>query len=1233
MNNVLADVSPPDRAQRERALDASRSILVEAPAGSGKTDLLTRRFLRLLGEVEEPGQILAITFTRAAAAEMRHRIVGELEKAAAHRPPADSRGDENDPFRMEALARLALEHSQTLGWNLIELPAQLRILTIDAFCRELALARPLLAGLGGGIDIAGQPAELYRRAARRTLESIDSANAALRGAIETLLLWRDNNWQEMEELLVEMLAQRDRWWHDFVLDREPNWDTLRERLERPFARAVRASIVELNALLDQAPHAREEALELARFGCSRSAGALYRELAELGEFPDGLLDNPELLDAARDACICLAALLLTNEGGFRRQVDVRHGFPKESKAEKKRLLHLIADLEAVPGLEAALARTRSLPPARYTEDDWRIVRACFTLLRRAAAELKVVFAEAAAVDYIEVAQIAQQSLREEDGFPGDAALAIADGIRHILVDEFQDTSRRQHELLRRLIAAWPGREGRTCFVVGDPKQSIYFFRDADAELFPQVKAMGLKIGGEEPFLFDPAGLSANFRTAPVLVTELNEVFEKVFAEDDGSGVVFSPAEAARVAGEPIAATPAATPALRLHLHLDFVPSGMRVNSSSRKRDEIQEEIRRQREAALTAQTEEIVDLIRRHGSRMERARGEGEKYRIAVLGRTRAALSNVAQELRKAAIPFRAVELEKLAERPEIVDALALARALLNPYDRVAWLGVLRAPWSGLSLADLHTLTSADNAELIARPVPELLAERADLLSGEGKKATQRVLRAISFAGGQRFAQPVAGLGTWLEQAWRQLGGAYCVDAGARANLDLLWRCLDSLPNGEPDLLGAALDAALNDLTALPDPGADSDCGVQLMTIHKAKGLEFEVVIVPELQAKTGRGAKKLLSWLERGLAAPEDGDEATEFLVAPLQSKGADRGKAKEWVDRVCRAREKQETRRILYVAATRAREELHLFARPEYKTEADGSLELVEPRESLLATAWPAFKDEISRRFDAWRADGTAASAPAEATILAAVAAGGSGNLFVVPSPGKPALLHRLPADFEFPLDGDSAATPDGGGKIAGDAGRLYARHEGSLLSRALGIAVHTLLQELAKLLETQTWEAALAALPRFAPRLSAQIRAVGVEPSQARRVAAEALAIATKAARDPMGAWILAPHTDAASEARWAGVVDGGLRIVQVDRVFRAGENPRAEGDRAWWIIDYKTAHGDELNPETRLPELRRLFAPQIEAYAAVLRNLHGGDAEIRAGLYYPRMLQFDWWAIEA
>ena len=197
------------------------------------------------------------------------------------------------------------------------------------------------------------------------------------------------------------------------------------------------------------------------------------------------------------------------------------------------------------------------------------------------------------------------------------------------------------------------------------------------------------------------------------------------------------------------------------------------------------------------------------------------------------------------------------------------------------------------------------------------------------------------------------------------------------------------------------------------------------------------------------------------------------------------------------------------------------------------------------------------------------------------------------------------------------------------------VYARHEGGLLSRALGTAVHTLLEELARLRAKLDWKDTRSALRALEPRIAAQVRAVGVEQLQASKIASEALQMALKASHEPIGSWILSPHAASASEVAWAGVVAGYLRSVRVDRVFRAGPAPCAKGDDCWWIIDYKTTHASNLDPAQALPVLRELYAPQLEAYAGILRNLHSGntpDCSIRAGLYYPRLSLLDWWEIK-
>jgi ATP-dependent exoDNAse (exonuclease V) beta subunit len=816
---------------------------------------------------------------------------------------------------------------------------------------------------------------------------------------------------------------------------------------------------------------------------------------------------------------------------------------------------------------------------------------------------------------------------------------IADGIQHLLVDEFQDTNRRQHKLLASLVAAWPDGSGRTCFVVGDPMQSIYFFRNAEPELFLRVRNFGLETPNDPPLLFDFVQLTSNFRTAPPVVADLNRKFKKIFAIEDGSRIAFSPSDPGRENTSPIDPL--------VSLHLDFVPHIAPFKTVSPA-------ARISRSQARQDQIEQIVSIVLSHLPRVIQARGAREsdhrKCRIAILARVKKSLLPIAEALRNAQIPYRAIELEGLADRPEILDLLALARALLNPQDRVAWLGVLRAPWCGLSLADLAIIAEVpdrSDPDPAARPIPDLLAERIGLLSAEARPAAERVLQAITSAPRLRAAQPSAALGTWLQQVWLMLGGDATVDRTARANVDLLFDRLDQLPDADADLIGPPLDAALKDLKALPDPEADPEFGVQLMTIHKSKGLEFEVVIVPDLQLEDRKSQPAMLSWLERGLppdSAAEDADEVTEFLIAPIQSKGSKKGSAKEFVDQKRKEREQQETRRLLYVAATRARDQLHLFARPEYRTDKDGSFSLAEPSNSLLSTAWPALEEEVRQRFNAWKQEQATAlpsATPAWASLssdrqpgeLTTLAAAAETNLIAMPSPPKPTRLRRLPSDFspagqsrfsvERLLSVDSAPAN----------ASLYARHEGGLASRALGTAVHALLQQLARIRADSDWPTARAALLQFAPRIHALIRSSGVDPAQAQSLSGEAMRLALNASNDPMAAWILSPHPAAASETRWTGVLDGALHSVQIDRLFQAGLAPHSEGESVWWIVDYKTANAPAAHSSEspNLAALRHLYARQLEIYARVLRNLHGVDSTVRAGLYYPRMAALDWWEI--
>ncbi len=267
-----------------------------------------------------------------------------------------------------------------------------------------------------------------------------------------------------------------------------------------------------------------------------------------------------------------------------------------------------------------------------------------------------------------------------------------------------------------------------------------------------------------------------------------------------------------------------------------------------------------------------------------------------------------------------------------------------------------------------------------------------------------------------------------------------------------------------------------------------------------------------------------------------------------------------------------------------------------------------------------------EIQERFAEWKAS------LSQTATIESIAAEGESNLRVMLSPIKPTVLRRLPPDFR--ISPEIFRTGTSASPILGMNENLYQRHEGGLLTRALGIAVHSLLEQAARLRETLDWDETRAALNKSQATVTARIRSNGIEPGKANQIAAEALEIAIEATQDSVAKWILSPHTDAASEVRWAGVVKDEVRTVQVDRVFLAGAVPSTEKGNCWWIVDYKTAHADESEISDRsvaLPRLRALFEPQLQAYAEVLRKLHGDATQIHGGLYYPRMLLFDWWEI--
>jgi ATP-dependent helicase/nuclease subunit A len=1190
---VIHDLA--DRQAREEALDISCSVLVQAPAGSGKTELLAMRFLKLLAVVEEPEQVLGITFTKAATAEIRHRILGKLEKA---REFLDSKvtPDSKDAESLE-IATAAYTNSNTRGWRLLEQPHRLNIETIDSLSLRIAHQMPLSGRPGGVLQPTEAAAPLYRRASQKTLDRLGGDDEELNAALQGLLLLRDSNLAGCEDLIAKMLAIRDQWSRAFPLNEKINEPAIRQRLERPFRREIERVLGQIHYLLSSHPLLTEKLLRLANYACRTDNLKIeIRQLAGITALPS---PSPQFLEDWR----CFVEFLLTKEEEPRKTYDARLGFPPRA-FEKTEMIELVGELSEIPGFVDLLVEMKGLPQPSYSDKQWASLCQIIVVLRHAVKELRLVFVERGTVDFIEVGLAALDVLRENtQGL----------GIQHLLVDEFQDTSRSQHEFISALLRSWNADSAnqprtlfdapRTVFLVGDPMQSIYMFRQADVELFAGVREHGLATGAGQ-LSARALDLKTNFRSNAGLVDPLNKMFNIVFphgVKHGSADVRFLPA------------TPGnkAKPDGAYQIHPDFTT----MEKSSR-------------EEAQERETNEILRIIRSHKPRMDAAGKQGKEFTIAILARAKSHLVPLAAALRAEDIPFRAVELELLGERQEILDLQSLTRALLHPMDRVAWLAILRAPWCGLKLRDLHLLCGTDARRFASSAVAAEISESLHLLDEDAKQRVGRVIKVMRAALGNRHRQP--SFSSWIERTWNSLGGPVCVDAAGYENARAYFGMLEQVSLDGIDATGEAMQDRLARLQAKSDPSVSDRCGVQLMTMHKAKGLGFNVVVIPGLNRPVGRDAFSLIRYVERST-----GPQA-EPLVAPIGNKGEDTSLTYKWVWRQKQNREVEERKRLLYVACTRAREELHLFA----TVIAKDSGEFAPRSGSLLDTAWPSLKSF----FDAERAKRNPHSPdnlvefPSESptedsadAVLANLAAAADPT---TPNPNHKTLLYRLPSDWAprsvAPNIEWTTQTHDVSPALAVDAvHRPYGAHT----SRILGTTVHALFERAARLVATGRSEADLhAALPEFRAQANTLTRNEGLPPQEATTVAHNAVLALEKMIADATGLWILGSHRESQTESSWTGVIEGVPKTLRIDRSFFAGPQPFVDVDdeSCLWIIDYKTATHGPSGIEQFLHAEKLQYAAQLESYANILRLAHGTESPIRVGLYYPFLPRLVWWS---
>jgi ATP-dependent exoDNAse (exonuclease V) beta subunit len=1185
---------PPDWRARERALDIRRSWIVEAPAGSGKTGLLIQRYLKLLADesVEDPNQVLAITFTVKATAEMRERIISHLGSAARREPmKSDSAFDRET----RALAEAVLHRDASLGWELLQQPRRLNIRTIDSVCGEVARLLPVLSGGGGRQTPVEDSTLMYREAARETLMQLGGNDAELDAALRTVLLHRDGSLRDCERLLMEMLPARNQWGELVPLGRQQLDDafldeTVLPRLELALEQAVCAGLTRLSLSLP--PGILQELTSLA--GEMGHAEGYKDDPSPIAKCA-GLHTAPQATAEHLEHWRALIHLLTTQEPKWRATAARNHLGFKIEKHHAQQLRLLVQQLWHRDEVLEAIKRVKSLPPAKYPGEQWTVAKALFRVLSRALVELQLIFARRGECDFAELGLLAQVALRR-DGAVADLNKALGMRLQHLLVDEMQDTSTSQYELIQLLTQRWDG-HSQTVFLVGDPKQSIYLFRQARVERF--VTTMQTESLGDLPL--GRLQLTANFRSQRDLVEAFNDDFSLLFPRNVHAA---NPEEVPYVKARAVRGT-SQSGSLNLVWHARVLASAVSTEVAKKAKH---------RQTKLEAQ--QVRAIIEDWRSRPLPA-GRSEPWKLAVLVRSRNLLTDIVTELKndsKEAILFRAVDIEPLGERQEVLDLFALTRALMHPADRVAWLAVLHAPWCGLGRADLHILAGADDPNWSERCIGDVIAERGDLLNEQSCARLMRVWPVLKAAEENRSGMNTA---QWVERTWRSLGGDAFLKPVELSNARRYLQLLDELEEETGTIEINLLKRRLDKLFAQPPA---SGWAVDLMTIHKSKGLEWDVVMVPGLQKKDPANREKLLNWSEI-----DTGDaEASHVMLAPIVGRGESSRALNEWLKSMDKAKEAAERKRLFYVACTRAREELHLFASP--KTKANGEID--RPYGSLLATAWPV----AERHFTAAPPVSKSPNQLFMMFPLPEEDEGFVGNIAAGIDEGvRPTMLQRLPIGFKpesrFAVGqklfyGEDADTP---GPIN------FERPEGSFEARAFGTAVHAFLELIAKrLAEGISVEALLREVERWTPRIVALLRGEGLQPVVIERLVRRVKTALTNALQDEEGRWLLSQHDHASNEFALTAWSDT-RSSVRLDRVFHGGSKPTEPGTDYLWIIDYKTAtHGRERVDEF-LAEERTKYTDQMQVYARMMKD-RAASGKLRVGLYYPMLPTLVWWELE-
>ncbi|MFN7097371.1 MAG: UvrD-helicase domain-containing protein, partial [Gammaproteobacteria bacterium] len=845
----------------------------------------------------------------------------------------------------------------------------------------------------------------------------------------------------------------------------------------------------------------------------------------------------------------IADIFLTQDDNWRKGITKNQGFPAESEFKNsdekstakyykltfKQLLENIADDESAASIRNALADIRKLPAADNYEQQWDLISALLKVLTLLAGELRLEFQAVGKTDFTEIASAAKVALGHKDD-PTDLLLALDNQITHLLVDEFQDTSTLQFDLIERLISGWHQSDARTLFLVGDPMQSIYRFRQAEVGLF--IKACQEGIGD---LSLIPITLTANFRSDEKIVNWVNTIFKPIFpAYDDipTGAIKYAPSSAMRAFSS--------TTGVELHAHYN--------------------------------EAEFQLKLL----SQLENALADEKQKTIAILVRSRKTAKVILPWLRAAKLPYQAIDIESFELQPLVYDLLALMKALLYLGDKTAWFATLRAPWCGLQISDLLCLAK-QNAD---RCLWETLStfNILDELSADAKTRLRRVVPVLQHAIAQRFRFP---LRQWIEHTWVALGGPACIPVqSSLLDAASFFTMLETFITSAQQFDVAEFERQLNQTYAV---AANNDnARIQLMTMHKSKGLEFDTVILPALHENPRNDDKDILVWMEQ----PRSRQHENDILLAICKPAGVDSDKLYKYIQLQEQKKAAYEMIRILYVAATRAKQQLHLY----FNLEQDSD-QLLKHNRSFLNLLWPGIENEVRQHMPepVINPDLISASLEEESHHLL-----------------QPIYLHRLPAHWQLPANVNVS-------KISSTQNEHIVFDWQPDIERRMGIVLHRLFKYLAQQ-GIPTWLAMAANQQiEFIQQLCILS---GMSISQFFSVKASILLCIDKILASQRGQWLFTQlsHPNATVEFALETLHQQEIKQAVLDATFVDEEDTR-------WIIDYKTAYFSAENVTDFLAIQKEQYAPQLERYARMIAETE--SRAIKLALYFPLIDQWLEW----